>query len=74
MLKIAAMGPIVTQGFGMVRECVECGGALTSAGEQACTGFGPGCLGFRQNRREDSTDRADKDVRLSFGNARSTFG
>ena len=64
MFKTAVVGPIVSTGFGVARECVECGGADSAGG--ACGGFGPGCLGLGRRGPEVQTAPDERGVHLSF--------
>jgi hypothetical protein len=71
MFKTAVVGPVAARGFGVAHECIECGGAQTPTGGQACTGFGPGCLGLRRKDSKASARPDDKNARLTFKNERS---
>jgi hypothetical protein len=45
---LAILGPIVTGGLGVAQQCLGCyyaQGRLPQ--EPRCSGFGPGCLGYR---------------------------
>ena len=54
MFKLAVLGPIVTGGIGVARQCVECYRWRSTYDEVPCFGFGPGCMECRpQNRRAD---------------------
>jgi len=66
MFEIAVLGPIVTRGFGVVHECIECGGAQSSANKEVCKGFGPGCLGFRRKAQPTAAGFVDKEVHHRF--------
>ncbi|OGA24182.1 MAG: hypothetical protein A3I02_15965 [Betaproteobacteria bacterium RIFCSPLOWO2_02_FULL_67_26] len=47
MFKLAVLGPIVTEGFGVARQCLKCYRFKAPGGELPCFGFGAGCLGYR---------------------------
>ena len=57
MFKLAVLGPIVTGGFGVARQCVDCYRSRSSYGGVPCFGFGPGCMEYRSQAREHVTDR-----------------
>jgi hypothetical protein len=44
MFKLAVLGPIVTSGFGVARQCVDCYRSRPSYGGVPCFGFGTGCI------------------------------
>ncbi len=54
MFKLAVVGPIVTSGLGVARQCFECDRWDPSYGGIRCYGFGPGCIEFRQRSPEGS--------------------
>ena len=66
MFKTAVVGPVVSTGIGVARQCVECGGAGDG---KLCSGFGPGCLGLRKRGPGVQILADEGDVRLSFRNA-----
>jgi len=43
MFQSLVVGPVGTEGFGLIRRCVECR-ARHSGPEGRCDGFGAGCL------------------------------
>ena len=47
MFKLAVVGPIISSGFGVARQCVNCYGSRPSYGGVQCFGFGSGCIGYR---------------------------
>ena len=51
MFKLAVVGPIVTSGFGVARQCVECYRWDASYEGIRCFGFGSGCIEFRPRSR-----------------------
>ena len=57
MFKLAVLGPIVTGGLGVARQCVDCYRSRSSYGGVPCFGFGPGCMEYRAQAREQVTDR-----------------
>ena len=52
MFKLAVLGPIVTGGFGVARQCVDCYRARPSYEGVPCYGFGPGCMEYRPRARD----------------------
>jgi len=68
MFETATVGPIASTGIGVARECVECGGAGSAGKANACSGFGPGCLGLRRRGTEIRTAPEERGVHLSFRN------
>jgi hypothetical protein len=68
MFKTAVVGPIVSTGIGVARQCVECGGAGGGGDGKLCSGFGPGCLGLRRRGPGVPIAADEGDVRLSFRN------
>ena len=55
MFELAVLGPVVTRGFGVTRQCLTCRRALTRDGAARCYGFGPGCMEYRP--REKTTEK-----------------
>jgi hypothetical protein len=51
VFKLAVLGPIVTSGFGVARQCVDCYRWRPSYGGVPCFGFGPGCINYRPKTR-----------------------
>jgi len=51
MFKLAVVGPIVTGGLGVARQCFECYRWDPSYGGIRCFGFGSGCIEFRPRSR-----------------------
>jgi len=47
MFKLAVVGPIISSGFGVARQCVNCYRSRPSYGGVQCFGFGSGCIGYR---------------------------
>lgn len=58
MFKLAVLGPILTGGIGVARQCVDCYRSRPSYDKNACFGFGPGCLQYRPQIRERIAGRA----------------
>jgi len=58
MFKLAVLGPIVTGGLGVARQCVDCYRWRPTYGGDACFGFGPGCMEYRPQGRAQTADRA----------------
>lgn len=56
MFKLAVLGPIVTSGIGVARQCVDCYRRRSSSNGAACFGFGPGCMEFRSQSHERTAD------------------
>lgn len=57
--KLAVLGPVVTRGLGMGRQCLDCYRARgRHPDEPPCAGFGAGCLGYRPATFGASTDIA----------------
>ena len=54
MFKLAVLGPIVTSGFGVARQCVDCYRSRPSYGGVPCFGFGSGCIEYRPNARDEA--------------------
>jgi hypothetical protein len=52
MFKLAVLGPIVTSGLGVARQCVDCYRWRPSYGGAPCFGFGPGCMEYRPQSRD----------------------
>jgi hypothetical protein len=46
MFKLAVLGPIVTGGFGLARQCALCRAGRPGERIPACHGFDAGCLGY----------------------------
>lgn len=57
MFKLAVLGPIVTSGIGVARQCVDCYQWRSSYEGAACFGFGPGCTVYRPQGRERVSGR-----------------
>jgi hypothetical protein len=51
----AVIGPIASQRFAIAEGCAQC--RASQDAPPRCTGFGPGCLGFRTPSREPLTPR-----------------
>ena len=47
MFELAVLGPIVTRGLGVARQCMTCRRARLPEGVKTCFGFGPGCMEYR---------------------------
>jgi hypothetical protein len=62
MFKLAVLGPIVTGGIGVARQCVDCYRWQSSYEGVACFGFGPGCMEYRPQARERTADRVDENL------------
>jgi len=58
MFKLAVLGPIVTGGIGVARQCVDCYRWRPAGDGDACFGFGPGCLQYRPQLPERAAGRA----------------
>jgi len=56
MFKLAVLGPIVTSGFGVARQCVDCYRSRPSCGGVPCFGFGSGCIEYRPKARDAAAD------------------
>jgi hypothetical protein len=67
MFKLAVLGPIVTGGIGVARQCVDCQRWRPAYDGDACFGFGPGCLENRPQAREDTVDRAGDELHRFHG-------
>ena len=61
MFKLAVLGPIVTSGLGVARQCVGCYRWQPTYQGVACFGFGPGCMEYRPRSREESAPAAIKE-------------
>jgi len=59
MFKLAVLGPIVTGGLGVARQCVDCYRWRPSYGGAPCFGFGPGCMEYRPQARDGTVDRVN---------------
>lgn len=46
MFKLAVLGPLITSGLGVARQCVECARHQPQQRVMRCYGMGPGCLGY----------------------------
>jgi len=46
MFKLAVLGPVITSGFGVARQCIECYRRQSQHHQPRCYGFGAGCLGY----------------------------
>lgn len=66
MFKLAVLGPIVTSGFGVARQCLTCYRSQPSWGGPRCFGFGPGCLAYRPKARDATTDRGVRAAATAF--------
>lgn len=53
MFKLAVLGPIVTGGLGVARQCVDCYRWRPSHNGAPCFGFGAGCIEYRPRHREE---------------------
>ena len=58
MFKLAVLGPIVTGGLGVARQCVDCYRWRPSYGGAPCFGFGPGCMEYRPQEGGEAADSA----------------
>lgn len=47
MFKLAVVGPFVTRGFGLARQCLTCQHFKAPRQGQPCFGFGSGCLAYQ---------------------------
>ena len=63
MFKLAVLGPIVTSGLGVARQCIDCYRSRPSYGGVPCFGFGSGCIEYRPGARERKADRAGQEAR-----------
>jgi hypothetical protein len=52
MFKLAVLGPIVTGGLGVARQCMDCYRWRPSYDGAPCFGFGPGCMEYRPQLRD----------------------
>ena len=58
--KLAVVGPILTRGLGIARQCLTCYHARGPyPNEPSCAGFGAGCLGYRPATSGASAEVAD---------------
>jgi hypothetical protein len=71
MFKLAVLGPIVTSGIGVARQCVDCYRGQSSYQGIRCFGFGQGCINYRPGRPMQTADRDDRATTLSAGLRRS---
>ncbi len=62
MFKLAVLGPIVTSGFGVAQQCVECNRHQPRQHQPPCYGIGVGCLGYVPMTAP--VDASDHEVRL----------
>jgi hypothetical protein len=62
VFKLAVLGPIVTGGLGVARQCMDCYRWRPSYGGAPCFGFGPGCMEYRPQARERTVDRVDENA------------
>ena len=63
MFKLAVLGPVVTSGFGVARQCLECNRRQPRGHPPQCYGIGAGCLGYAPITA--AVDASDHEVRLS---------
>lgn len=62
--KLAVVGPILTRGLGVARQCLTCYHARgRNPDEPPCAGFGAGCLGYRPVTSGALADVADDRAR-----------
>ena len=52
MFRLAELRSIVTSGFGVARQCVDCYRSRPSYGGVPCFGFGTGCMEYRPKARD----------------------
>ena len=64
MFKLAVLGPIVTGGFGVARQCVDCYRSRSSYGGLPCFGFGTGCMEYRSQAPERTANRDGQETAL----------
>ena len=62
MFKLAVLGPVITSGFGVARQCVECNRHQPRQHQPQCYGIGAGCLGYVPMTAP--VDASDHEVRL----------
>jgi hypothetical protein len=62
MFKLAVLGPIVTSGFDVARQCVDGYRSRPSYGGVQCFGFGSGCIEYQPKARERIADRDGQEV------------
>ena len=67
MFKLAVLGPIVTGGFGVTRQCVDCYRSQSSYGGVPCFGFGAGCINYRPRDPKQSEDEKEKKAAILSG-------
>ena len=48
MFKLAVVGPFITRGFGVARQCFTCQYFKAPHGDLPCFGFGSGCLAYKE--------------------------
>jgi len=62
--QLAVLGPVITRGLGVGRQCLNCYRARgRHADEPPCAGFGAGCLGYRPVTYDISADIAGDRVK-----------
>ena len=66
MFKLTVLGPVVTSGFGLARQCVVCYRRQSQHHHSQCYGFGAGCLGYVPMTAP--VDASDHKVRLGAKN------
>ena len=66
MFKLTVLGPVITSGFGVARQCVECYRRQPQNHQPQCYGFGAGCLGYVPMTA--TVDASDYEVRLGTKN------
>jgi len=66
VFKLIVLGPVITSGFGVARQCVVCYRRQSQHHHSQCYGFGAGCLGYVPMTAP--VDASDHKVRLGAKN------
>ncbi len=67
MFKLAVLGPVITRGLGLGRQCAGCYRRQSQRHQPPCFGFAAGCLGYEPMTAP--VDASDHEVRLGAKNA-----
>lgn len=54
---LAVVGPIAPRFASVAGSCADCAKAPAAGGQDACPGFGPGCLVPERAEKKESKDR-----------------
>ena len=60
MFKLAVVGPFVTRGFGVARQCLTCHHFKAPQAALPCFGFGSGCLAYQPVKADAAREAAHK--------------